>query len=185
MLCLLQWMIELILTAANVSKLVCLTAVARPFGWQHNNRDSILTQLVARSCLNLDDISKTDNLLRTPVFVILHWLPFVFGSCEHRRSLISCLLRWNITSWRYVLRASRENKSNRIQSILDFDQEVDIALLDRVVNTMFTGRGQEVCRIARFAWCWYHAATDGSAYSYPIPRASWRLDQSGRNSGNV
>lgn len=52
-----------------------------------------------------------------------------------------------------MLRASRENKSNRIQSILDFDQEVDIALLDRVVNTMFTGRGQEVCRIARFAWC--------------------------------
>lgn len=32
-----------------------------------------------------------------------------------------------------------------MEAILNFDQNLDIGLFDRVVNTLFTGAGEEVC----------------------------------------
>jgi hypothetical protein len=59
--------------------------------------------------------------------------------------LISCSLFFQLT-YAFTF-PSMSSYLLSYQAILDFDNELDVNLLDRVIDTFYTGAGTEVCQI--------------------------------------
>ena len=53
------------------------------------------------------------------------------------------------------------------QSLLDFSRDFDVALMDKVVTTFYTGVGQEVCRTTRFFPSYHLSDRDSNSNKLP------------------